>query len=60
MFGHLCERAGKGCKSLTEFEFFSILKVKCTVSIVVNSCVVGTLYTRLSYLPHKVDGSMIL
>jgi len=56
----LCERAGKGFKSLTEFEFFSILKVRSAFSIVVNSCVVGIFYTRVSYLPHKDEGTMIL
>jgi hypothetical protein len=60
LFRHLCERAGKGRKSLREFEFFSIRKVKSAVSIVVNSCVVRILYTRVSYVPHKEEGSMIL
>lgn len=60
MFRHLCERDGKGCKSLTESKFFSILKVKPAVSIFVKSCVVGILYTMVSYLLHKDEGSMVL
>ena len=46
--------------SLKEFEFFSILKVKSAFSIVVKSCVIGILYTRVSYLPHKDEGRMML
>jgi hypothetical protein len=54
----VCERAGKGPMSLMEFRFFSILEFKPSVSIVVMLCAAGILYTSVSYVPHKDEGSL--